>query len=277
MRRTSNLASRRYLRLGRQVATLVCPALLAGALLTIAASAPAGAKTPRVKKPGAPASVTAAPVHGGATVSWSPPTSDGGSAITGYVAIIRGTVACSTTGTTSCTVTDLVNGHDYTVTVRAENIVGRGRATKSVKFIAGQSPDCSNFTPGANLEYCPLRYADLDGLDLAGADFTGARLTYATFDGTDLVGAEFGNDNLTQVTFDHADMQDVDLSGTYLYASSLEDTDLTDADFDGAVVLADDFTGANLTGVDSEDWVYDTCPDGTNSNDDGGSCNGHSA
>jgi len=250
---------------------------LAVALLTIAASAPAGAKAPKVKKPSAPTSLTVAPVHGGATMSWSPPTSDGGSAITGYVAIIRGVVACSTTGATTCTVTDLMNGHDYTVAVRAENIAGTGRAAKSVKFIAGQSPDCSNFTPGANLEYCPLRFADLDGLDLAGADFTGARLTHATFDGADLAGAEFGDDNLTQVTFDHADMQDVDLSGTYLYSSSLVDTDLTDADVDGASVILDDFTGANLTGVDSENWMSDTCPDGTSSNNDGGSCNGHSA
>jgi Pentapeptide repeats (8 copies)/Fibronectin type III domain len=209
-------------------------------------------------------------------VSWSPPTSDGGSAITGYVAIIRGAVACSTTGATSCTLTDLVNGHDYTVVVRAENVIGRGKAAKAVKFVAGQSPECSNFTPGANLEYCNLRYAELDGLDLAGADFTGARLTYSTFDGADLVSAEFGGDNLTQVTFDHADMQEVDLSGTYLYASSLQYADLTDASFDSASVIADDFTGANFTGVDLPyNWVSDTCPDGTNTDNDGGTRVGH--
>jgi hypothetical protein len=276
MRRMSSLESRRYLTWGRRVVALVCPTLLAVALLTIAASAPAGARTPRIKKPGAPTSVTVAPVPGGGTVSWSPPVSDGGSAVTGYVAIIRGAVVCSTTTATTCTVTDLVNGHDYYVRVRAENIIGTGRAAKSVKFVAGQSPDCSNYTAGANLEYCNLRYADLDGLDLAGANFTGARLTYATFESADLAGAEFGHDNLTQVTFDDADMQEADLSSTYLYTSSLQNADLTDADLDDATVIYDNFTGANLTGVALADgWVSDICPDGTNTNDDGGTCMGH--
>lgn len=276
MSRTSSLASHQHMTPGRRVVALVCPALLAVALLTIAASAPAAAKAPKLKKPGPPTSVTVVPDPGGGTVSWSPPISDGGSAVTGYVAIIRGGVSCSTTTATSCPMTGLTNGHDYFVRVRAENIVGTGRAAKWVKFVAGQSPNCSNFTPGANLEYCVLGKADLDGLDLAGANFTGARLTGATFDGADVAGAEFGHDNLTQITFDNADLQDADLSNTYLYMSSLQDADLTDANLDGATVIYDNFTGANLTGVDLPDnWVSDTCPDGTNTGPDGGTCMGH--
>jgi hypothetical protein len=275
MSRTSNLTSRRYLTVGRRAVALVCPALLAVALLSIAAASPAGARAPRIKKPGAPTSMSVVPAPGGATVSWSPPTSDGGSPVTGYVAIVRSAVACSTTATT-CSLTGLVNGHDYTVKVRAQNIVGTGMATKSVKFVAGQSPNCSNFTPGANLEYCRFRYADLDGLDLAGADFTGARLTYSTLTGADLAGTEFGGDNLTQDTFNNADMQGVDLSNTYLYRSSLQSVDLTDANVDGATVIYDDFIGANFTGIDLPDnWVSDTCPDGTSTDSDGESCVGH--
>jgi uncharacterized protein YjbI with pentapeptide repeats len=48
------------------------------------------------------------------------------------------------------------------------------------------------------------------------------------------------------------------------------DANLADANFTNDNLTGADLTGANLTGVT---WSNTTCPDGTNSNTDGDTCN----
>ncbi len=111
----------------KKVARLFVPAMLVVAL-TVMASAPAGARTPRIKKPGPPTNVAATAIGGGATVSWTAPLSDGGSPITGYTATAsHGGQTCTATVTTTCTVSGLTNGHLYRIRVRASNTIGTGR------------------------------------------------------------------------------------------------------------------------------------------------------
>jgi hypothetical protein len=92
-------------------------------------SVPSAAVTP-LAVPGAPTNVVAAPAPGSATVSWTAPTNDGGSPITGYtVTSSPGGVVVSTSGSTSAMVTGLDNGTAYTFTVVATNAVGIGAAS----------------------------------------------------------------------------------------------------------------------------------------------------
>ncbi|WP_426571164.1 DUF4214 domain-containing protein [Aquihabitans sp. McL0605] len=81
--------------------------------------------------PGAPAIGAVTAAEGQATVVWTAPPSDGGSALTGYVVtpyaagVARPTVTLPA-GTTSTTITGLANGVVHTFEVAATNAVGTG-------------------------------------------------------------------------------------------------------------------------------------------------------
>jgi hypothetical protein len=99
---------------------------------TSAASAPMTPGAPGA--PQAPTGVSATPAGGQALVSWSPPSSNGGRAITGYTVtpyIGQSAQAPLSVGptATSATVTGLTDGTAYTFAVAAKNEVGTGQAS----------------------------------------------------------------------------------------------------------------------------------------------------
>jgi RHS repeat-associated protein len=81
--------------------------------------------------PGAPTSVTGVPGNGNVTLSWTAPSSNGGSPITSYTVTASPDGASTTTigPITTATVPSLVNGTAYTFTVTATNAVGTGTAS----------------------------------------------------------------------------------------------------------------------------------------------------
>jgi len=82
--------------------------------------------------PGAPTILTVTPGNASATVTWTAPSSDGGSAITAYTVVAgdettpaNGGESCTwTVGPLTCTVTGLTNGDSYIFGMSATNEVG---------------------------------------------------------------------------------------------------------------------------------------------------------
>jgi len=90
---------------------------------------------PRAVTPPAPQNVIATPGNGQVTLSWSPPVTDGGAAITQYQYSTNGGTSWSTMPGNyhfSATITGFTNGTSYTFIIRAVNRVGSGVASTSV-------------------------------------------------------------------------------------------------------------------------------------------------
>jgi len=120
--------------------------------------------------------------------------------------------------------------------------------------VAAPSPGSGPDLSGQNLKNTPLANAYLVGGSLQGSNLNGGSLAGAILTNATLAGANLNNANLTGALLNGAD-----LSGANLHGANL-----TDADLSGA-----DVSGANLNGAR---FSNTTCPDGTNSDADGGRC-----
>lgn len=138
--------------------------------------------------------------------------------------------------------------------------------------------DLANRTVGDRLAGKDLTAAYVPGVyfsngesrtNLAGTRFTdaemqGARLFYANLSGAVLAGAYLEGAN-----FQGANLRGADLRGAMLSGTNLADVDVTGANFRGARGLG------TLVNHSEVRWSNTTCPDGTNSDANGGSCLGH--
>ena len=107
-----------------------------------AASTPSPSPTPTYSVPGAPTDVAIKAASGtSAVISWTAPTSNGGSVVTGYTYTIKNNgVAVSdksaTVAGTSATVTGLVTAGKYSVSVTANNVAGSSVSASSFGTIS---------------------------------------------------------------------------------------------------------------------------------------------
>ncbi|MFB5763607.1 S-layer homology domain-containing protein [Paenibacillus medicaginis] len=100
--------------------------------------------------PGAPVNVTAVAGNGRATVSFTAPSDNGGSAITGYEVTAEpgGAVAAGTSS--PIVVTGLSNGTSYTFTVKAINEVGASAASAASNAVVPRASSSGGNSSGGN-------------------------------------------------------------------------------------------------------------------------------
>jgi uncharacterized protein YjbI with pentapeptide repeats len=156
---------------------------------------------------------------------------------------------------------------------------------------------------GANLTGANLSRGTLSGADLRNAVLSGANLSKATLAGsvttsalrTNLTGAvgltSAGLRGVSQTVF--ASSRPAHCGSGFIYGPNLALTDFTGMDFtafdlsrtvlEGASLTNANFTNANLdcmfgqggSGPPGAIYSNTTCPDGTNSDNNGGTCGGH--
>ena len=115
------------------------------------ASDPSNSVTPIAPTaPDPPTGVTAVAGDASATVSWTPPVSNGGSPITGYtVTSSPEGITASTSGATSVSVPGLTNGTGYTFTVVAANAIGSSAASSPSNLVIPTAPTAPGAPTGA--------------------------------------------------------------------------------------------------------------------------------
>lgn len=125
---------------------------------------------------------------------------------------------------------------------------------------------------GANLSWADLINADLSYTNLSHANLSyanliGVNLSYASLDYANLSWADLTNAYLSNADLNHADLSYTNLSSAILSYASLNYANLSWADLTNV-----DLTNAELWSVT---WDNTICGDGTNSNDNAGTCCGH--
>ena len=203
--------------------------------------------------PGAPATAAGAFGHSSVTVSWTPPTSDGGSPITSYTASVTGdpSLSCDYTVPTAptpevdqCQIGGLTDGTSYTFDVVAHTAAGDGPATTTGTVIPAILVDGYAVYPGANLAGAHLAGAMLSMVNLAGINFTGADLS-----GADLTLAILVTTNFTSANLSHANLAGQDLQNATLTDDNLGGANLSGANLSSANLTSVDLTSVNFAGA----------------------------
>lgn len=201
-----------------------------------------------------------------------------------FAALVATKVVGSTTGDT--TIYACVNSNSGTLRIVGSSATCHTGETALTWNIQGpQGPAGAPAPTGAQTQSASLPFSCIDCVlypvasRFKGQDLSYAQIEQTQFQGSDLSGINFKGANLTFVNFSNTNLTGADFSGA--------------GNYPGSTFSGDDFTNANLTNVNFTNtnlkyaknmstatiigaiWNNTTCPDATNSNNDGNTCAAH--
>lgn len=146
--------------------------------------------------------------------------------------------------------------------------------------LTGASLVGANLT-GVDFSSTMMDKADVHGTNLSGSTFKPFRAVGANFSGADFTNAKIqGASSFYSVDLTDANFQQAIFMGTSFEPASscspdctyFKGGDFTNAHFTNATLAGMHFVNANFTGAT---WSNTVCPDGTNSDNNGNTCDGH--
>ena len=123
----------------------------------------------------------------------------------------------------------------------------------------------SNRCPQCNLRGANLNWMDLQGANLSQADLRGAQCVQTNLRNANLSGANLQGANMLAASLEGAVLHGVNFTAANLRAANLRGTDLRRINFRAAVLVGTNFAGADLSEADLRDaWLYDAELSGAN-------------
>jgi uncharacterized protein YjbI with pentapeptide repeats len=139
----------------------------------------------------------------------------------------------------------------------------------------------ANGLAGGNLGHLNYSGADFSGQDLSKANlsvgtynnvnFQNANLSQVTGSNSSFIGDNFTGANLTKINLSGSNLTGSNFTNAIVTQGNLSNVNLTNVNFTGATLQGANLSGTIKTGVI---WSNTTCPNGTNSTNDNGTCIG---
>lgn len=129
---------------------------------------------------------------------------------------------------------------------------------------------------GANFTNAYMSSVSIGFASFLNTNFSNARLDDMSMENSNFAGSNFSNVNITDTTFiTNSDFSNTNFTSATFSGQNtimIQNANFTNANFTNAVLLGVDFTSTTRTGIT---WSNTTCPDGTNSDNYGNTCEGH--
>lgn len=140
---------------------------------------------------------------------------------------------------------------------------------------------------GKNLTGAQLNNATFGAVDLSNVIFQKGFFRNVDFRGANLTGADFSNllkdapnfyESSQNIRFNDANLTNANFSNSKIGSSEFNGANMQNTNFSNAILKYLNFSGAqnmNTANITDTTWEGVTCPDGTNSNNNGNTCAGH--